>query len=274
MQAVSGLNAGVNGSTGTFGDIKVSFTKPNNETNIKEYRILVIPTLNANGYTLGEANRVGSFNYTTVPVGTNSSAVAVTASGDVYGNAINNSTTYQIKVLTVAKAGDQNNVLSEPSGQVKVAPAPPVLKDVAPVESATVDNSAGSALVVNFSAPADITNIDSYTVVAVPAGVGAPEPRTVADVDALATGKVTASPSGNGLSATVTQDTQGNAIDTTTKTYKIFIVSNAKQGSAISVVREVVTTQIKATLEQQIDGTPTPTVVPTSDQKESTQLSE
>ncbi|MNC55177.1 hypothetical protein D3C75_1046930 [compost metagenome] len=153
--------------------------------------------------------------------------------------------------MTVAKAGDSNNVLSAPSGQVKVAPAAPVLKEVSPVDASTVtvDNSAGSSLIVNFSAPADTTNIDSYTVVAVL--VGQNEPRTVADVEALTNGKVAARPSGNGFSAPVSQDTQGNAIDTTTKAYKIFIVSNAKSGSAISVVREMKTSEIKAVVVEQ-----------------------
>lgn len=247
VQAVSGLSVTTNGNTGTFGDIKVSFTKPN-EKNIKEYRILVIPTGQADNYSVDQANKLHSDNYTSVPAETNSSTVAVTASGDVYGAPVNTSNPYyQIRVLTVAKAGDQNNVLSEPSGQVKVAPAPPVLNEVSPVDASTVtvDNSAGSSLVVNFSGPTHNTNIDSYTVLAVPVGVGALEPRTEADLTNIINGKVTAIPSGNGFSAQVGQDTQGNQIDTTTKTYKIFIVSNAKQGSAISVVREMKTSEIK-----------------------------
>lgn len=267
VQAVSGLSVTTSGNTGTFGDIKVSFIKPNNDINISEYRILIIPTGQADNYSLDQASKLHRDNYTSVPAGANSSSVAVTTSSDVYGNPVNTSNPYyQIRVLTVAKTGVQNNVLSASSDQVKVDPAPPVLKEVSLVDASkvTVDNSAGASLVVNFSGPTDNTNIDSYTVVAVL--VGATEPKTVADVDALASGKVVVSQSGSNLSATLSQDTQGTAIDTTTQAYKIFIVSNAKQGSAISVIREVGTSQIKPPVEPQSGGNPSQPVLSGNDQ--------
>lgn len=236
VQAVSGLSANVNGNTGTFGDIKVSFTRPSNETNINEYRILVIPTSEAEGYSLNQANKLLSSNYTSVPARNNTNAIPVTAVRDVNGNVLDYNTTYQIRVLTVARSG--NNVLSDTTNQVKVDPE--VLKNVAAVTSANIDNNADTSIVVSFTAP-DKTNIASYTVVAVP--TGEPAPTTQAAVSLPGSQTVSVEP--NSFVVTLTNDSINSSIDTKTKTYTIYIVSNAIQGKGYSTINSVGTTSLK-----------------------------
>lgn len=230
VQAVSNLSASISGNTGTFGDIKVSFTRPSNETNINEYRILVIPSSESSyNYSVDQAINVASGNYTRLPVGTTSGDVN---SNDIFGASAVSGKTYEIRVLTVGKDGKY--ALSRASNQI-IMKAPPVqeLPTVAQVDASKVnvvaDNSTGTiSLNVSFSAPND-SNINSFTVVALPSASG------TLPIDNIKKG-FQANLNGDKYFALLTSDMNEQTIDVT-KPYDLYIVSNATSAAKSSFTK-------------------------------------
>lgn len=225
VQPVTGLSvwSETTNSTGTAGDIKVSFNKPANEYNIAEYRIMVVPSAQAGSFTLQNANNVTlSQNYTSViPSGGNISNYPVQNLNDAYGNAINTTATYQVFVLAVAKSGTGSaNALSDASGQVKINPAaavkaePAVIQTVTPVEG---------GFQVGFAEPQNTENISSYAIIAVPTNESI-------DIKTAITGYSVKASKGNPNVVTITKDLSGTDLSTTTA-YDIYILSTPTDAS-------------------------------------------
>ncbi|WP_049894995.1 copper amine oxidase N-terminal domain-containing protein [Paenibacillus antibioticophila] len=131
VQAVTNVTAITDTSTGQASDIKVSFTKPANETNIDHYRILVVPAEQVNNFNLSSANNVMAGNYTPVAATGNNVSNQPVQSQDAFGATIEANKTYQVFVLSVGKSG-YTSALSAPTAQFKISPAP-----VEPAETET-----------------------------------------------------------------------------------------------------------------------------------------
>ena len=81
-------------------DIKISFNKAVNESNISEYRAIVVPKANYNSFNLDSANL--SLSYATIfPNGQNQAFVLPSNLMDYKGNTIIESNTYYLYVLSV-----------------------------------------------------------------------------------------------------------------------------------------------------------------------------
>jgi hypothetical protein len=232
VQAVSNLSATISGNTGTFGDIQVSFTKPSNENNVAEYRILVIPSSeSSSNYSVNQAINVAPGNYTSVPAGTTSGNVN---SNDIYGASSVSGKTYEIRILTVGKDGKY--ALSSASNQI-IVKAPP-----APLQTASgeIQNITANSFEVKVIPPQKTDNIGSYTVLAVPSELSV---KTINDALSSATSKKDiVATSGNVI---VTLGGETGVIDTTSKSYNIYIVSNANQGQGDSVLSNIIGTVSK-----------------------------
>ncbi|MEF2966418.1 copper amine oxidase N-terminal domain-containing protein [Paenibacillus sp. M1] len=225
VQAVSGLSVSTEtaNSTGTAGDIKVSFNKPANETNIAEYRILVVPAAQAGGFTLEDANSVTvSGNYTSVtPNGGNVSGYPVHGPNDAFGDPIDTETTYRVFVLSVAKtgSGEANKLSAASSNQVKVNPAAPAAE---PATITAVTALSNSEIQVSFTEPGNTSNVASYMIVATEAG-------TPVDYNAVLKAgysvQVQKGNTGETLQGTVTRDLANETIDTSDSAYDVYILS-------------------------------------------------
>ncbi|MNO60060.1 hypothetical protein D3C76_506620 [compost metagenome] len=217
---VSGLSASVDGNTGSFSDIKVSFNKVADESRVSEYRILIVPASSVNNFKLQDANNVTvADNYTRVtPKGTNVSQ-SLRNSRDAYGNAFNMDTTYQVVVLTVAKSGTaSNNALSSASNQVKAKPNPDTVSVSAVSDARVVSGATG--ITVSFTEPTAKQYISEYAIIAVPKGTAF---NLAKAQNAYYDGKVTKVRSG--AAQTVTQNVYGGVIDTARLEYDIYILS-------------------------------------------------
>lgn len=204
-------------STGTAGDIKVSFNKPANESNISEYRILVVPSGQAGSFSLQAANNVTlPQNYTSViPSGSNIANLQVQSQNTAFGDRIQPGTTYQVFVLSVAKSGTGAvNALSEASGQVIINQAAAVKAEPAVITAAT---AVDGGVQVTFSEPQNTANIASYAIVAVPTNTPL-DMNTAIEGYSVQAGK--GSPSG-----LITKDVWGNNLTTTDAVYDIYILS-------------------------------------------------
>ncbi|MFK4165923.1 stalk domain-containing protein [Paenibacillus lautus] len=146
-------------------DLKVSFTNPANEANIKEYRIMVVKLANAGSFTVAQANKVGNDNYDSVTVGTNFNKVLRAETRDVEGQPIRNLVDYQVFVLSVSNNGSISNALSAPSAPIKLTgTAVTVPSDVyAGIEST---NGNSSDIMVKFN-PSSGT-VGEYRILIVP----------------------------------------------------------------------------------------------------------
>lgn len=235
VQAVGNLNAFTIGNTGSFADIKVSFTRPSDESNILEYRILVIPSSReADDYSVDKAIKVASNNYTSVSKDPNISEVLVN-SKDIYGLSAVNDGTYEIRILTVGK--NEKYALSNASRQVIIKTPAAGLPEVTPVAkkdvsvSTKVDNTTGkTSLNVSFTPPNDL-KIKSFTVVALPSI------NETLSIDKLTNGFEAQEIEKDKLfEATLQSDFKKEEI-ITTKPYDLYIVSNAKSEAKSSFVK-------------------------------------
>ncbi|MGG4090415.1 copper amine oxidase N-terminal domain-containing protein [Paenibacillus lautus] len=145
-------------------DLKVSFTKAANETNIKEYRIMVVKQANAGNFNVAQANNVSYFDR--VPIGSNFEDVLRSGTRDVNNETIRNMVDYQVFVLSVSNNGSISNALSAPSAPIKLTgSAVTVPSDVyAGIEST---NGNSSDIVVKFNPSSG--SVKQYRIMVVPA---------------------------------------------------------------------------------------------------------
>nr|WP_245251998.1 copper amine oxidase N-terminal domain-containing protein [Paenibacillus sediminis] len=166
--AVTKVSAKVVGNSGNAHDIEVSFDKAQDETNIAEYRIMVVKSADSNDFKLADANLVTAENYTkAAKKGEDIHQQLPDTSKDIKGNSIAKGVPYRIFVLSVADGKiSAINALAGPSAQFTL----PNLA-AAPVSEVTaVLDEDGSSFKINFNKPENEASISSYEVMVVPSG--------------------------------------------------------------------------------------------------------
>ncbi|MBN3524567.1 stalk domain-containing protein [Paenibacillus apiarius] len=150
-------------------DLRVSFNRASDESDISQYRIMVVKASNANRFDLSAANNVSSYNYTAVnKTGGNISLALNSNARDVDGSAIRNGVSYQVFVLSVGR-GSYNNALSSPSGTITLSNNSTVYSATNVSASDVSDYNDGRDLRVTFTRAADEANINHYRVMVVKA---------------------------------------------------------------------------------------------------------
>lgn len=154
------------GDANNASDLKVSFTKADNETNISEYRIMVVKEANAGQFKVEHAINVPSKSYDSVPIGRNFDNVLRSGVSDVDGQPIQNLNDYRVFVLSVSN-DKGSHALSAPSNLVKLTgTAVTVPSDVYAGIEGTNGNS--SDIVVKFNPSSG--SVSQYRIMVVPAG--------------------------------------------------------------------------------------------------------
>ncbi|WP_438348029.1 stalk domain-containing protein [Paenibacillus sp. FA6] len=173
VNAVTGIGVSDVSDYNDGRDLRVSFDRANDESNISHYRIMVVKSGNAGSFGLSSANAVSSSNYTYVSkTGYNNlSQVLASNARDVNGDLIRNGVSYRVFVLSVGTGNYANtNALSSYSNEVTLSGA---LVAVAPVTGVSaVQNVEGSGWTVSFTKPGIESNIDFYEVMIVPSARG------------------------------------------------------------------------------------------------------
>ncbi|MGE7946557.1 stalk domain-containing protein [Lysinibacillus sp. NPDC093688] len=148
-------------------DISVSFTRPQNDNNISNYRVFIVKTKDANNFSLTTANNLSSSYYTTMyKSGSNGGTMTGTLSSsarDTAGDSIKNGVPYTAFVLSVSSADSAVNKLSSASSSVTLSPntvATPVITQVDDVN----DYGDGRDLRVSFNKISNESNISSYRI--------------------------------------------------------------------------------------------------------------
>lgn len=147
-------------------DLRVSFNKVSDESNIHSYRVFVVKDSNYNSFNLSKANGVSSYNYTQVNKTGNNINNLTLASGarDVDGATIRSGVYYRVFVMAVNNNNSNNNVLSAPSNSIILSSS----SNVGAVTSLSVTDvnnyNDGRDLRVSFTQPSDRSNISYYQV--------------------------------------------------------------------------------------------------------------
>ncbi|MEK4329960.1 copper amine oxidase N-terminal domain-containing protein [Paenibacillus sp. FSL R7-0312] len=219
VSAVSGLAVSDVTDFGDGRDLKVSFTHAADETYIREYRILVVPTSYYNSFSLSDANNVST--YTSAGTSGNSTSTVLDSSArDVRGTTIKDGISYKVYVLSVGIANYAGpNVLSGESSVITLASKTPVTS----VTNVTYSVDKGN-LLIGFTKSSNEANILEYRVYVVPSkqGFGAADALGVP----ASQYKAVAPNGSNPTVAAAARDANGNAIASGIK-YKVYVLAVA-----------------------------------------------
>lgn len=260
VAAVTNVQASDVDNRGDASDLSVSFTRAANDSNIQEYRIMVVKQAKAAGFNLSQANAVQAGRYDTASAGNNFSNVLRPTHVDVDGEAIRNLVDYQVFVLSVSKDGNaNNNALSQPSGVVRLTGTTVgVPTDV----YAGIEGTSGNAsdIRVRFTPAPNPGTVQEYRIMVVPET----KPFGLAEATAVASGNyIKLDPPAGEYSATLdanAKDVDGNVI-TAGQSYRVFVLVIAdgkvstnheisKSSSVFTVPDPVQVTNVKAELTQ------------------------
>lgn len=208
-------------------DLKVSFTHPAVETNISQYRIMVVPTAYISSFSVAEAGKVASSNYTAVSTsGSSTNQILNSTTRDVRGDLLRNGTSYQVYVLSVNSKNSSPNVLSNASSAITLL----VYSSVGSVSGLTVsddgDRGDGRDLKVSFTHATDETYIGRYRILVVP--TASYSSFSVSEANKVSSSSYTeVSTSGANTSTVLSssaRDVRGNVIKEGTS-YKVYVLS-------------------------------------------------
>jgi len=231
VNAVSYVTARVTGKNGDGRDLEVSFPKVQRETNVSEYRVLIVKSSGAYGYTLSQALSTGY--YTSVrPSGSDQAINLSSQSRDVSGELLRSNQPYNAYVLTVAKKGI--SALSGVSPSVTLSTASPV-SPVSGVKAADVgDYGDGRDISVSFNQPSNTANIQNYRVMVAKTKDAGSFSLNAANNMASANYTTVNKTSGTTITTTLssgTRDTSGDYIKNGVS-YTVFVLSVASGSNA------------------------------------------
>ncbi|WP_179132281.1 MULTISPECIES: copper amine oxidase N-terminal domain-containing protein [unclassified Paenibacillus] len=151
-------------------DLRVSFNRATDESNVSAYRIYVVRSAYAGSFTLSAAN--ASNNYTQVyKTGGNQSLTLPYNAVDTNGYTLSNNVSYRVFVLSVSTSGNSSqNALSSYSSQITLTANAAVTAPSNVTASDIGDNGNGSDLRVTFNRSTDETNVNHYRVFVVKSG--------------------------------------------------------------------------------------------------------
>ncbi|MEK3657983.1 copper amine oxidase N-terminal domain-containing protein [Paenibacillus sp. FSL F4-0236] len=222
VKAVTNLSVSDVNDYGDGRDLKVSFSHATDETNISQYRIMVVPTSYYSSFSLSEANNVSSSNYTLVSTSGNSTSQVLDASArDVRGNLIKDGTSYKVYVLSVGSGNYAGpNALSWESSVITLSTTK---SPVSSVTNVTYKEENGRIL-ISFVKSANESNISEYRVLVVPSkqGFGSADA-----IEVRSSYYTSVTPNGTNPSIfTATRDVNGDSIVKGVK-YKVYVLAVA-----------------------------------------------
>lgn len=171
ITAPSGVMPSDIGDAGNGSDLRVTFNKSADETNVREYRLFVVKA--GSTFNLNIANGVNSAYYRTVSkTGANQTVNFTSTSRTVNNEPILNDVAYQVYVMAVNNNASLANALSSPSVAITLssnATVAAVSKLEATVKDASQASGNVTDVTVTFTKPSTDTGIKRYVLMIVPA---------------------------------------------------------------------------------------------------------
>lgn len=248
IDAVSNITVSDVSDYGDGRDMQVSFSRAFNETNINQYRIMVVKSSNVGSFTLSKANALSSDRYTPVSKGSSMLTTTLSASAkDVDGDRIRNNVAYRVYVLSVANYGG-TNVLSTYSNLITLSDNSTVSAVTGLYAQLNATNSGTYRDIdVGFNKLANESNAVEYRILVVPASKAGN--YKLADANHVNNPErfTSVNPSGKDIKQTLAhaKDVDGNEINKDTS-YQIFVLTVAKSGAnALSAASNAVKPTVK-----------------------------
>ncbi|WP_315794482.1 copper amine oxidase N-terminal domain-containing protein [Paenibacillus sp. BIC5C1] len=145
-------------------DLRVSFTRASDESNVSAYRVYVVRSAYAGSFTLSAANASNNY-YQVNKTGGNQSFTLPSNMVDTNGYTVSNNNNYRVFVLSVSTSGNSSqNALSSYSSQITLTANAAVTAPSNVVATDIGDNGNGSDLRVTFNRSTDETNVSHYRV--------------------------------------------------------------------------------------------------------------
>ncbi|WP_405155179.1 stalk domain-containing protein [Paenibacillus sp. FSL K6-0108] len=172
LRLTTNSNAGVASNIGVadvsdYGDgrdLRVSFNRASDESNVSAYRVYVVRSGNAGSFTLSAANASNNY-YQVNKTGGNQSFTLPYNAVDTNGYTLSNNVSYRVFVLSVSTSGNSSqNALSSYSSQITLTANAAVTAPSNVVATDIGDNGNGSDLRVTFNRSTDETNVNHYRV--------------------------------------------------------------------------------------------------------------
>ncbi|NEU61841.1 copper amine oxidase N-terminal domain-containing protein [Paenibacillus sp. ALJ109b] len=172
LRLTTNSNAGVASNIGVadvsdYGDgrdLRVSFTRASDESNVSAYRVYVVRSGNAGSFTLSAANASNNY-YQVNKTGGNQSFTLPNYMVDTNGYTVSNNNNYRVFVLSVSTSGNSSqNALSSYSSQITLTANAAVTAPSNVTATDIGDNLDGRDLRVTFNRSTDETNVNHYRV--------------------------------------------------------------------------------------------------------------
>ncbi|MFC9712483.1 stalk domain-containing protein [Paenibacillus sp. NPDC056933] len=211
-------------------DLRVSFNRASDESNVSAYRVYVVRSGNAGSFTLSAANASNNY-YQVNKTGGNQSFTLPNYMVDTNGYTVTNNNNYRVFVLSVSTSGNSSqNALSSYSSQITLTAnaAVPAPSNVAATDIG--DNGNGSDLRVTFNRSTDETNVNHYRVFVVKSGTN----FNLASANAVGSANYTyVSKNGNNQTVNLTSNTK--TVDNSTigngVAYQVYVMAVNNNGS-------------------------------------------
>jgi hypothetical protein len=170
VTAVTNVTASDVSDYGDGRDLKTTFTKPQSDSSIANYRVMVVKTADVSKFNITAANGVSSGNYTTVSKsGTILTTTLIASSKDTSGALIKSGTAYTVFVVSISSNANSNsNKLSSGSSSIVLNNNPTGSPVITKVEDVS-DYGDGRDLLFSFNKVADESKIGSYRIFVVKA---------------------------------------------------------------------------------------------------------
>ncbi len=228
-------------------DLSVSFSKANIDSNISNYRIMIVRSAEASKFNLEAANKVSN-HYTSVSKSSSGTLTATlgSSSRDTSGQLIQNGISYTAFVLSVANNSAYKNNLSASSVSVTLSTSvvAPVITNVEDI----ANNGNGTDLQVSFNKASNEAFVSKYRIFVVRnADYGS---FTLSEANKVASGRYTdVAKTGYNLTQTLAssaKDVKGNAIANGIA-YRVFVMGISSNSSAAPNALSVASTSITLT---------------------------
>ncbi|MDQ0172878.1 copper amine oxidase N-terminal domain-containing protein [Paenibacillus tundrae] len=172
LTAPTGVQAADVADNGDGRDLQVTFSRSTDETNLSQYRVFVVRA-NSN-FNLGNANALsGSYYRAVSKTGSNLTVNFLRDSKTVDGDPIINGVDYKVYVLAVSSNNSIANVLSSPSGTIRLTDNTRVgAVTITEVKVKDVDQANGDLtdVTLTYREPDSKKGIGRYVVMVAPAG--------------------------------------------------------------------------------------------------------
>lgn len=216
-------------------DLRVTFNRSSNETNVYHYRVFVVKTSNLSGFDLSEANRNSNFKVVNKAGGSGDYTVTLDDTKATDSTTIRNDENYRIFVLAVSNTGNSSNVLSTAYADVKLSVTSAVgAVTITKIDFKNEDQAAGDVtdVTLRYTEPASKAGIGRYVVMVAPTGsaFGLNVAKNIAKENNSTTIKSVETSGGNATLPGVLSDINGQKIEAG-KSYTVYILSESNDNN-------------------------------------------